>query len=95
VIKNNIERKHLTPFQKVELAQHLIEIERELAKQRQIEAGKVYGKGKNSLPSKESKLSMCEVTEIVAPKIGMSKSTLERALVVTNEADEENKKEIC
>ena len=49
---------------------------------------------KMSLGSFEPNDEKGRTTEIIAPKIGISKSTLERALVVMDEADEENKKEI-
>lgn len=83
VIETNIERRHLTPFQKVELAQHLIEIEKKLAEQRKI-------KGK-TLAEKSSK---GRATEQVAKKLGISHDTLEHALVVLKEADEENKEKL-
>ena len=60
-----------------------------MAKQRQLGDKKID----TTLPSKEGRVKG-EVTEIVASKIGLSRGTLDRALVVVAEADEETKKKI-
>jgi ParB-like chromosome segregation protein Spo0J len=46
VIESNLLRRHLTTFQKIEMAKPLLEIERELARQRQQKAGELFGRGK-------------------------------------------------
>ena len=68
VIESNLNRRHLTQFQKVELAIPLIKIESELAKQRQLQG--------KTLASNEAK---GKASEIVGNRYGLSKSTLERA----------------
>src|SRR3989442_2040582 len=58
IININRNRRQLDTFQRVELQYKLEPIEAELAKRRQIEAGKLYGKGKVSgeLESSSSKV---------------------------------------
>ncbi len=83
VIEANLKRRHLTPFQKIEMALPLVEIEKALAKQRQL-AGKTS-------PSHEGK---GEVSDIVGKKIGVSGPMIERAMMVIKEADKKTIKRL-
>jgi ABC-type phosphate transport system ATPase subunit len=56
-----------TPLEEVRL-----EIERELAKQRQSKAGELFGRGKNSLGSNDPKLSEGQARDIVAKAVALS-----------------------
>jgi len=67
VIESNINRRHLTTFQKIELSLHLLEIERELAKRRKLSRLK---KG-DELPVTANLQGRGEAVEIVAKKIGV------------------------
>jgi len=83
VIESNLTRRHLTTFQRIEMALPLIEIERNLAKKRK-QAGKPlkdlvqnFGQGGRTL-------------EIVADRIGVSDELLRQALYVMAHASEED-----
>jgi ParB-like chromosome segregation protein Spo0J len=103
VLESMLKRRHLNDFQKAELAFPLLEIERELAKQRQIElAGKRVGKSwetlrsfdlkvLNNLPTDEQK---GQARDIVAKKVGLSPRTLERAIRIIEKAPEEIKEKV-
>ena len=65
----------------------LIEIEKELAAQRKKA-------GKPTIPSNEGKVGKGETAEIIAPKIGVSRPTLERAMTVMQKAKPEEKEQL-
>jgi ParB-like chromosome segregation protein Spo0J len=96
VIESNLRRRHLTSFQLVELGVPLLEIEKKLAKKRQIEGGKngrnkqlgLVSNGPTSL-SKKGK-----ATAIVAKKIGLSTRTFERGKKIIEKATEEEKQKL-
>ena len=77
VIESNLRRRHLTPFQKAELAAPLMPIERELAKQRMSKAGKI------GVKIREGRVGSNEHThnfdgkarDIVAREVGLSPIT--------------------
>jgi hypothetical protein len=80
VIVSNLKRRQLNDFQKAELAFKLKDIERKLAKQRQIElAGTRPNKG-NTLSSIEDKVVTQEkgrTVNIVSKKAGVFRGTYE------------------
>ncbi len=84
VIESNLKRRQLKDFQKAELGIPLLEIEKELARKRQL-SGK-------TLPSNDGKVG--ESTEIVAKEIGLSKTTFERAKKIIEKAPEETKENL-
>ena len=87
VIVANLRRRHLNDFQRIELSQPLLEIERDLAKQRMVRAGG------RSLPPNGSSLTRGEAVEKVAREIGVSARTYYRALaVIEKESDEVKQK---
>jgi len=98
-----LKRRHLNDFQKAELAIPLLEIEKELAKQRHKElSSKLVGKTGNSLrsfdlnvlnnfPTDEQK---GQARDIVAKKVGLSPRTLERAIKIIEKAPEEIKEKV-
>ena len=94
VIEVNLRRRHLNDFQKAELAYPLLEIERELAKQRQSKAGELFGKGKNSSSSNELKLSEGQARDIVAKVAGLSPTTFQRAVKIIEKGSEELKEKV-
>jgi len=81
----NIARRHLNSFQKAEMGMALLEVEEELAKQRQ---GTRTDLGK-TLPANAGEVG--EKTDIVAKKIGLSKGTFERAKKIIEKAPEKLK----
>jgi len=82
VIEANLRRRHLNDFQKAELAMPLLDIEGELAKQRQEKGG---------LASIDAKGKAVEKT---AKKIGMSTKTFERAKKVIEKGTEKQKEKL-
>lgn len=80
VIECNLKRRHLNDFQKAELGIPLLEIEKELAKQRQLSGV--------ALSSDEPK---GESRDIVAKKIGMSGTTFERSKKIIESAPDDVK----
>lgn len=85
VIVTNLQRRHLNDFQKVELTVPLLEIERELAKQRML-AGKTLSS--NELGVKG------QARDIVAKKIGVSPTTFQRALTIIEKGSEDLKEKV-
>ena len=69
VIESNLLRRHLTTFQRIEMAIPLLEIERELAKQRQQKAGELFGRGKLGQNFAEP-ISEGRALELFAEKVG-------------------------
>ncbi|MCW3997586.1 MAG: ParB/RepB/Spo0J family partition protein, partial [Candidatus Bathyarchaeota archaeon] len=99
VIESNLRRRHLTSFQLVELGVPLLEIEKLLAKKRQVIGGK-KGRNKqlglvssgtisNNNPNKVGKAAA-----IVAKKIGLSTRTFERGKKIIEKATEEDKQKL-
>lgn len=70
----------------------MLEIERELAKERKQKAGKLFGKEKDSLGSNEHKVQRAR--DIVARKIGVSPTTFHRALTIIERCSEELKESV-
>ena len=99
VIEINVQRRELNDFQKAELAYELERIEKERARQRQSEAGKLYGKGltNNSIVPIGTNLSQekGKTAEIVSKKVGMSSSrNYYRAKTIIEKASEEIKEKL-
>jgi hypothetical protein len=102
IIEVNLKRRHLVPFQVIELGYKLEEIERNSAQKRQSIAGKIYGRGKNgkrgvdiSLASGDAKLFLDEekgkTAAKIADKIGVSQTTYERGKKIIEEGTDEQK----
>jgi hypothetical protein len=100
VIVSNLKRRQLNDFQKAELAFKPEDIERQLAKRIQIEAGKIYGKGKdntnnnNSISSIEDNLLNREkgrVVDTVSKKAGVSGGTYECAKKIIEQGSDKLK----
>ena len=73
VIVSNLRRRHLNDFQKIELSQPLLSMQRLLAKQRKIRAGRLFGSGrKRKLLPNGSKPSQGESVEKIAREIGLA-----------------------
>jgi ParB-like chromosome segregation protein Spo0J len=83
VLTANLHRRHLTPFQRAELALPLLEIEKELARQRQL---------KGTSASNEAEVG--KATEIIGSKIGLSRATLERAIAIIAKGPKELKDKV-
>jgi len=77
VIESNLLRRHLTTFSKIEMAKPLLEIEKELAKQRMLRGDPTqkFGEG--------------EALELFAEKIGSNPETVRQALWLMENAPEE------
>ena len=92
VIEANLRRRHLSNFQLVELGVPLLEIEKQLAKKRQIEGGKA---GRNLqlgfAPDDAKPILKSKATEAVAKKVGVSTRTFERGKKILEQASEEDK----
>ena len=83
VIETNLERRHLNDFQKAELGIPLLEIEKELAKLRELN-GKTLGPNDHRGKSRD----------LVSKQIGLSSRTFERAKVILEKAPEELKERV-
>ena len=95
VIVSNLRRRHLNDFQKIELSQPLLSMQRILAKQRKILAGQTFGRGKtNRLLPDGSKQSEGEAVENIAREIGVSPRTYYRALSILQKQPEEVKRKL-
>ena len=81
VIEANLRRRHLSDFQRAELAYPLLEIEQELAKQRQAELGKTHGED----PFRSFELKG-QARDIVAKQAGLSPATFQRAVYILEKA---------
>lgn len=75
VIEANLAQRHLTNFQRIQLAMKLLPLEQALARERQRKAGKV----KSSFLSNERK---GEALELVAKKAGVSTTTFHRGKAI-------------
>jgi len=96
VIEANLRRRHLTKFQLVELGVPLLEIEKELAKKRQVEGGKIGRNIQLGLVSDDAKpvLTKSKATAVVAKKVGVSTRTFERGKKILEMASEEEKQKL-
>jgi ParB-like chromosome segregation protein Spo0J len=95
VIEANIRRRHLNNFQLVELAVPLLEIEKALAKKRQVQGGK---NGRNTqlelAPDDAEPKFKGKATEVVAKKVGVSTRTFERGKKILEKASEDDKQKL-
>jgi ParB-like chromosome segregation protein Spo0J len=91
VIVSNLRRRHLNDFQKIELSQPLLSIQRTLAKQRQVHSEKSFGRG--LLPNGRE-LPNGEAVEKVAREIGVSPRTYYRALSIIQKQPEAIKRKL-
>jgi ParB-like chromosome segregation protein Spo0J len=95
VIEANIRRRHLTNFQLVELAVPLLEIEKALAKKRQIKGGKNGRDIQLGLAPDDAKsVVKGKAAEAVAKKVGISTRTFERGKKILEKATEEDKQRL-
>ena len=96
VIEANLRRRHLTKFQLVELGVPLLEIEKELAKKRQVEAGKLGRDMQLGLAPDDAKpaFKKSKATAAVAKKVGVSTRTFERGKKILEKASEEEKQKL-
>jgi ParB-like chromosome segregation protein Spo0J len=96
VIESNLVRRHLNNFQLIELAVPLLEIEKELAKKRQINGGKIGRKIQLGLAPDDAppKYKKGKATAAVAKKVGLSTRTFERGKKILAKATEEDKKKL-
>jgi ParB-like chromosome segregation protein Spo0J len=99
VIETNLRRRHLTSFQLVELAIPLLEIEKLLAKKRQVIGGnkgrdKQLGLASSDATSNLTSGKLGKATAIVAKKIGLSTRTFERGKKIVEKATEEDKQKL-
>lgn len=92
VIEANLRRRHLNNFQLVELAVPLLEIEKALAKKRQIDGGKIGRNLQLGLAPDDAKpIFKAKATDVVAKKAGISTRTFERGKKILEKASEEDK----
>jgi ParB-like chromosome segregation protein Spo0J len=95
VIEANLRRRHLNNFQLVELAVPLLEIEKALAKKRQVKGGK---NGRNQqlglAPDDAEPEFKSKATELVAKKAGVSTRTFERGKKILEKASEDDKQRL-
>jgi ParB-like chromosome segregation protein Spo0J len=98
VIEANLRRRHLNNFQLVELAVPLLEIEKALAKKRQVTGGKNGRNLQLGLAPDDAKLDFSafkgKATAVVAKKVGVSTRTLERGKKILEKASEEDKQQL-
>ncbi len=95
VIEANLRRRHLNNFQLVELAVPLLEIEKALAKKRQVKGGKDGRNLQLGLASDDAEPKFKgKATEAVAKKAGVSTRTFERGKRILEGASEEDKQRL-
>jgi len=95
VIEVNLRRRHLTNFQLVELAVPLLEIEKALAKKRQVDGGKAGRDLQLGLAPDDAKpVSKGKAADVVAKKAGVSARTFERGKKILEKASEEDKQRL-
>jgi len=83
VIEANLTRRHLTKFQRIEMALPLIEMERELARERMLKGNPTQ------------KFAEGEALEIIAKKIGINRTTIRQALWLMEHASKEELDKLC
>jgi len=93
VIEANLRRRHLNDFQKAELAYPLLEIERELARQRQLSKLKPF-QNNPQFGSNEPNSETGRARDIVARRAGLSPTTFQRAVKIIEEAPERLKEKV-
>jgi ParB-like chromosome segregation protein Spo0J len=92
VIEANLRRRHLNNFQLVELAVPLLEIEKALARGRQVQGGRDGRALQLGLAPDDTKPEFTgKATEAVAKKAGVSTRTFERGKKILEEATEDEK----
>lgn len=94
VIVTNLQRRHLNDFQKVELGIPLLEIERELARQRFEEHLPTKGEKGFQTISSSNELDTGQARDVVAKKIGVSPTTFHRAKTIIEKGSEELKEAV-
>jgi ParB-like chromosome segregation protein Spo0J len=98
VIEANLRRRHLNSFQLVELGVPLLEIEKELAKKRQVTGGKNGRNTQLGLAPDDTKPVVSafkgKATAAVAKKVGVSTRTFERGKKILEKASEEDKQQL-
>jgi hypothetical protein len=95
VIEANLRRRHLNNFQLVELAVPLLEIEKVLAKKRQLKGGKNGRDTQLGLASDDAEIEpKSKATEVVAKKVGVSTRTFERGKKIIEKATEDEKQRL-
>ncbi len=99
VIEANLRRRHLNNFQLVELAVPLLEIEKALAKKRQIKGGLNGRNQQLGLASADAEPVFepevrAKATEVVAKKAGLSTRTFERGKKIIDKASEDDKQKL-
>ena len=99
VIEANLRRRHLNNFQLVELAIPLLEIEKALAKKRQIKGGLNGRNQQLGLASGDAEPVFepevrAKATEVVAKKAGLSPRTFERGKKIIDKASEDDKQKL-
>lgn len=90
VIECNLQRRHLTNFQKVELGLLLLDIEKKLAKQRKLATLK-QNRTETDEPINETK---GKALDIIARKVGVSSSVMMRGKKIADEAPEHLKEKV-
>lgn len=86
VIESNLTRRHLTTFQRIEMALPLIELEKELAEKRRLSTLKEG----DELPDRQNFAYRGKSLEIVAERIGVSYELLRQALYLMEHTSEED-----
>ncbi len=103
VIVTNLARRHMNDFQKAELGIPLLEIEEQLAKDRQLELGKKLGATHGIFsptplaPNGAERMDEtipAKATEITAREIGLKTRTFEKAKAIIQHAPEELKERV-
>jgi ParB-like chromosome segregation protein Spo0J len=95
VIEANLRRRHLNKFQLVELGLPLLEIEKALAKKRQVAGGKTGRNIQLGLAPDDAKpVVNSKATAAVAKKVGVSTRTFERGKKILEKASEEDKQKL-
>jgi ParB-like chromosome segregation protein Spo0J len=93
VIEANLRRRHLNNFQLVELAVPLLEIEKALAKKRQLQGGKNGRDAQLGLASDDAEPELelkGKAADVVAKKAGVSTRTFERGKKILEKASEDD-----
>jgi N6-adenosine-specific RNA methylase IME4 len=91
VVECNLARRHLTNYQKVELGMALLEIETELATKRKHSTLK---QNKDPIGSNDPIGEKGKAVEIVAKKVGLSSTTMQRGKAVMDKATDEQKEKL-
>jgi len=95
VIESNLRRRHLNDFQRALLGKPLLEIEKQIAKQRQGQRTDLV-EPNGTLPSNDGKDDRHEKESVavVANHVGLSPTTFQRSLVIMEKAPEKLKKSV-